>query len=220
MNKTESRSAVEAISGSVTTALAMTAIAAFGDGGGPLAIAAALLPILAAAPAGVRQKARLDAALEDIHTALAEHQDRFAQLTDQQFSLINQSIAALLQTTNEDKINLLKRAVVNSLDAQPMLDQEVVFLGRIVRDISVDETRFLVENYSYQWIWNGNDPPPLLTENVLHVVPNTLDSSVLLGLQTLGLVSSPSENIDSMGFMTFSPMVAKLLTLVVSKPAA
>lgn len=218
MRKSESKSTLEAISGSATTALAMTAVAAFGGGGNTVAIAAALLPILAGAPASARQKARLDTALADIHAALAEQQDRLAQLTDQQFTLINQSIAALLQTTNEEKINLLKQAVVNSLDAQPMLDQEVVFIGRIVRDISVDETRFLVENYSYQWIWNGMEPPPLPTENVLHVAPNTLDSSVLLGLQTLGLVSGPSENIGSMGFMTFSPMVSKLLTLIVRKP--
>ena len=130
--------AVERASGHVATEAVFTLVGALS--GSPLA---ALLPVLANSLASERQQKRVEDALIQIETTLNAHAEALRNLTDSQYKLINEAILALLQTTNAEKIEYLRRAVHNSLViGGGILAQEAVVLARIVRDISADEADF------------------------------------------------------------------------------
>ena len=201
--------AIERIAGNLPVEGSLPAIAALA--GGPLA---ALLPPLAKTLAAERQRNRVEAALVDIEATLRQHSDHLSLLTDQQYKFINEAVLALLHTTDEKKIALLKLVVRNGLKMSQMPDHDSVFLTRIVRDISAEEAYFLMQNFGKQRIWLNDTPQPQAEESTLSVGPETSDGQIVLGLITLGLVTTAEPTWDDSGLLKYSPIVAKLLAIL------
>ena len=202
-------SATEVIAGGLPVQGTLTVVAALA--GGPLA---ALLPVLANTLAAGRQRKRVDAALADIERTLVVHQEKLNCLTDEQYKFANEVVLALLHTTDEEKIKLLKRAVRNGLDLAEMSGHDFVYLSRIIRDISAQEANFLTKNFGIQRIWLNETPMPEQEASTIAVDPRTTDGQIVSGLITLGLVSTAEPTWDDSGLLKYSPMVAKLLAVL------
>lgn len=202
-------STLEQVAGSLPVEAALTVVAA--AAGMPLA---ALLPVLAKSLAAERQKQRVESTLQTMNDVLALHEAQLAALTDQQYKFINEAVLALLHTTNQSKMDLLRNVVQNSLSAAELPDQEAVFLSRIVRDISAEEAQFLIANFSYERIWLNEGAPGESERTTLAVKPNTPSGQVVLGLLTLGLVGAAEPTYDDTGLLRFTPLAAKLIALL------
>ena len=202
-------SLIERVSGSLTAEAALTAIAAVS--GTPLA---ALLPILGKSLAAERQRQRVESTLVEINDMLQRHKSLIAAITDQQYKFVNEAILALLHTTNQEKMALLSNVVQNGLTCNDLPDQEAVFLSRIVRDISADEANFLLQNFSYHRIWLNEIEPDEQEVKTLNIKPATPQGHIVLGLITLGLVTTAEPTYDDSGLLRFTPLVAKLIALL------
>ncbi|MDT9002439.1 hypothetical protein RQP53_24370 [Paucibacter sp. APW11] len=145
---------------------------------------------------------------------LERHEEQLENLTDQQFKLINETVLALLHTTSEEKMALLRNAVQNGMTAAELPSQEAVFLSRIIRDISFEEADFLLRNFEYDRIWLNETTHAGDERNTLVVKPSTTDGHVVLGLVTLGLITTAEPTYDDSGHLKFSPLVAKLIALL------
>jgi len=200
---------VEAIAGGLPVQATLTAVAALA--GRPLA---ALLPVLTNTLAAGRQRKRVESALADIESELLAQQEKLSRLTDAQYKFMNEVVLTLLHTTDERKIELLKRAVRNGLDLSEMPDQDSVYLSRIIRDISAQEAEFLARNFRMQRIWLNETPMPEQEASTIAVDPSTTDGQIVAGLITLGLVSTAEPTWDDSGLLKYSPMVAKLLAVL------
>ena len=207
-------SKLEKAAGSLTVQAALTAVAA--AAGTPLA---ALLPVLATTLAAGRQKQRVVATLTEMNDILAKHESQLVVLTDQQYKFINEAVLALLHTTNESKMEFLRNVVHNGLSTPEMADHEAVFLSRVVRDISAEEAQFLVESFRHERIWLNESEPGESQRPTLAVKPNTPEGQVVLGLLTLGLVTTAEPTYDETGLLRFTPFAAKLIALL-RKPDA
>lgn len=202
-------SVLERIAGSLPTEAALTAIGVVA--GTPLT---ALLPILAKSLAAERQKERVATTLQEMNLLLEQHSTQLAHLTDEQYKFINEALLTLLHTTNVSKMGYLKNVVYNGLSAPELSDQEAVFLSRIVRDISADEAQFLITNFAYQRLWLNDSEPGKSEYTTFAVKPNTREGKIVLGLVTLGLVTTAEPTWDDSGLLRFTPMVAKLIALL------
>lgn len=202
-------SALERIAGSLPAEAILTAIAAVTAN--PLA---ALLPVLTNSLAAERHKRRFEATLWEIYQVLAQHEAQLAHLTDQQYKFINEAVLTLSQTTNEYKMSFLRNVVHNSLSATELPDQEAIFLSRIVRDISAEEAQFLLANFSFERLWLNESEPAKSEWATLAVKPNSPSGLVVLGLMTLGLVTTAEPTWDDTGLLRFTPLVGKLITLL------
>ncbi len=207
-------SMLEKTAGSLPVEAALTTFAAVA--GAPLA---ALLPVLGKSLASERQKQRVETTLLEINEVLLKHEAQLATLTDQQYKFINEAVLALLHTTNEGKMGFLRNVVHNSLSASGISDQDAVFLSRVVRDISANEAQFLIANFGYSRIWLNESEPGENEQSTFAVKPNTLSGQVVLGLLTLGLLTTAEPTWDDTGLLRFTPFAAKLIALL-RKPEA
>lgn len=160
MSTLSAPSSIEKIAGHSAVESALTVVAALA--GGPVA---PLLPILAKSLASERQKERVEQCLRDIDEVLIAQGDAIKNLSDHQYKLINETVLTTLHTTNLEKLKYLRQVVKNTLNFKELLDAEAVVLSRVIRDISAEEIKFLLENFQNQRIQVGS-----LDENV----PNTL----------------------------------------------
>ena len=200
---------VEKVAGSLPIEGALTAIAA--AAGTPLA---ALLPVLAKSLAAERQKQRVERTLREMNAVLQAHSAELSLLTDQQYKFINEAVLALLHTTSEEKMAYLKNVVANGLKVVNLPDQEAVFLSRIVRDISAEEAQFLIANFGFERIWLNDSEPGEKTRKTLAVKPSTQEGRIVLGLVTLGLVTTAEPTWDDSGLLRFTPLAGKLIALL------
>src|SRR5256885_1203182 len=98
MNDPLQPSGVEKVAGNLATEAALTVVAALA--GGPLA---PLLPVLAKSLAASRQQQRVQQALVDVRQTLEAHEAQIRDLTDEQYKLLNESVLAILNTTQAEK---------------------------------------------------------------------------------------------------------------------
>lgn len=200
---------VEQVAGSLPAEAALTVIAAFT--GGPLA---ALLPVLSNSLAARRQQARVEAALSDIQQVLAGQQAKIHDLSDEQYKIINEAVLALLHTTQVEKLAYLRRVVQNALTYRGMDPRESVLLSRIVRDISSQETEFLLRAFMFNGVQlTASTEQDEVNLNVIRVDPASTDALNVSGLLSLGLLHSPETGWDG-GTMRFTSIVAKLFALL------
>jgi hypothetical protein len=204
---------LERITGSTVTEAAMTFIGALS--GGPLA---ALLPVLSNSLASTRQRGRIEEALAEINRMLTEHQFAVNNLTDAQYKLLNEAILVVLHTTDEEKLSYLRRVVCNSLDHQDIVPLEAAVLSRIVRDISAAEADFVVRNFHFERIWLNTTVNDDGNHKVFTVDPSSPDAVIVTGLVSLGLLLSASSTYAGLGMLSWSPITAKLLS-VLREPA-
>jgi len=202
--------ALERLSGNLTTQSALTVIAAVA--GGPLA---PLLPILSTSLAASRQQRRIEAELDAIQRLLAERPQAIENLSDEQYKLVNEAVLAVLQTTHAAKLKLLRNVVQNSLTLEGVQSREAMMLSRIIRDISAEETDFLLRTFQYQGIRILEITTDSKTNNdILNISPASSDALNVSGLLSLGLLTPAGSKIGDMGVMRFSGIVAKVIALL------
>ena len=200
---------LERVAGGMPTNATLTAIgAAIGT---PLT---SLLPVLSQTLAAQRQQQRIETALQDIDATLRQHEDALQSLSDEQYKFINEAIVALLSTTSVQKMILLRNAVKNGITNKDLPSHEAAFLGRVVRDISAEEALFLMQNFAYERIWLSEMDPAESEKSTLAVKPNTNDGQVVLGLISLGLITTAEPTWDDSGLLRYTPFAAKVIALL------
>jgi hypothetical protein len=196
---------IEKHAGSVVAQGALAALAA--QVATPLA---ALLPVLANSLAAERHKKRVENALSEIDAQLREHSDVLQSLSDDQFKFVNEVVLAVLQTTEDEKLAYLKRAISNGLRTDADLGYSAQ-LSRILRDIAAAEIRFLIENFQFERIVFDVEPG---TDRGLRVNGGSSQEIAVTGLIALGLIVPAGSTIKTSGAYRFSLLVAKLVALV------
>jgi hypothetical protein len=212
MSTIEEPTGLEKVSGSTVIASVMSLISAVS--GNPIA---ALLPVLTSSLASGRHKTRVEKALKEIDANLREHEEQLRNLNDAQYRLLNEAIVAVLQTTDEAKLNYLRRAVENSLALGDLEPHDSVMLSRIIRDISAEEVKFLLDSFQYERI-ALSDSDDRRESNVLQVRRATDEEKLAIGLFTLGVLSTGESTYGDMGRWMFTPIVAKLIALLKGSP--
>ena len=203
-------SALERVSGSLATEAGLTAIGAVA--GGALA---PLLPVLAKSLASERQRKRVEAALTEIARTLERHEGAIRTLSDAQYKLINETVLTLLQTTQKEKLHHLRAVVANTLSESELLPEEASILSRVVRDISVQEIKFLLASFKYVAVALSEQDQPKEGpgSEVLYVHPGSREALAVSGLLSLGLVVAGGPTWDITP-LNFTRIVAKLIALL------
>ena len=197
---------LEKVTDSLVSQVGITAIAAYAAT--PLA---ALLPLLSGTLASGRHKKRIEKALIEINKTLQDHAEKLENLSDAQYKIINECVLTILQTTEEEKIQILKRTVQNNIENETIPAGYVTQISRILRDITPDEIKYLVKNQKYKKIIF--DEETQINEELI-VATGTDDAILVSGLIALGLVVPRSSTIDNLGCYTFSPLVKKIINTI------
>lgn len=187
----EDQSNVEKIAGSLTVNSVLTMIATYAPSMGtmPLVYLSALLPILSASMAGARHAKRMESAFKDIDIKLRGMQSQIASISDAQYKFINESIITLSHTTDDNKISLLKAAIVNGVKDHNISDHEASIVSRVIRDISWLEAMKLIEVCNYKdVIYLPENGGATIGTDSLFIKDNSVDSEVINGLINLGLL--------------------------------
>ena len=201
---------LERATGSLVADSTLTVVAALA--GGPLV---ALLPVLSKSLAAGRQRERVETAVLEVQAILIEHEAQLMALTDEQYKLINESILAMLATTQAEKLTLLRNAVKNTLSTSDFNPQESVVLSRVIRDISVQEVNFLLVAFAYQGVELTRSAKGEISDNtILQVNPDSNNALNVAGFVSLGLLSPSESNVGSLGVLRFTRIAAKVLALL------
>ena len=206
MNEASQPTDLERIAGGLLVEAAATVIAALA--GGPLA---ALLPVLSKSLAATRQRQRVESYLREIAVVLESHAAALRELTDEQYKIVNEAILASLQTTQEEKFQMLRRVVANTLGTHNIHPQEAVLLSRIVRDISAEEALFVVQNYAFELI-QIIDSNTEHEANVLQVTKGSPNELLVNGLLSIGVLTPGQPTFGQL--LRFSQVTAKLIALL------
>jgi len=199
---------IEKISGSPLTTIAATIVATTGAAAAPYL--APLLPVLVKIPAAIRHKKRIEDAIENIEADLADQKERLQNLTDGQYEFVVATIAAIFSTVEQEKIDLLKRAIRNSLSESFERD-EPQFLSRVIRDISPAEAKFLLHAINFRVIHVGNQSQ---NSKALNVAPNSPEKVLVNGLVSLGLLGQSDSVYLEVSSYDLSPIAWKVAALL------
>lgn len=206
MKKLREASGVEKTAGSITVEGVATVIAAVA--GGPLA---ALLPVLSNSLAGERLRRRIEAHLTEMSRELEAQQEAIRNLTDAQYKLINEAVLAFLQTTQAEKLEILRTVVRRSLVAHDVEPQEAIMLSRIIRDITAEEATFVIDHFSYRYVLISDQSVPPAADT-LYVQPGSPDELIVAGLASLGVLSVGQPTYGQA--LRFSKITGKLIVLL------
>jgi hypothetical protein len=207
MKENAKETALERVAGSLVIEGAATLVAA--AVGSPLA---ALLPVLTNALANGRHRARLESTLSQMNATLEANVEKLQSLSDEQYKVVNEAILAAFQTLDSQKLDYLKRVVRNGLDQQDLVPQEAAAISRIVRDISAEELRFVVEHADVRRIQVAKEF--LQEEGILRIPSDSPTALIVLGLISLGLLMPGEPTYDDSDLYRFSGLKDKLLALV------
>ena len=200
-------SKLEKITGSLAAGVTGTTVAALGSSITPLA---AFVPFLLQSLATKRQSERIDNALKEINAILESHGDAIRDLSDPKYKLVGESISAVFQTVDKVKIDFLKNAIDRAITSPEITDKNVDYLSRIIRDISVSEAKFLIDNFKYEKVFFGEGAG---SDKTLAIRHGSEDEIIASGLINMGLLYSKVPTFDSVKF-EFSPIVVKLIALI------
>lgn len=210
MIKQKPPSTLEMVSGNLITEATLTAIAAIA--GGPLA---ALLPALSNSLAAERQRMRVEESLAAMNELLVSQAARVKAMSDEQYKVVNESVLAILQTTQEQKLKLLRNAVANALSEDIGDARAASIISRIIRDISADEAAFLVRAFEFDGVQPiATTPGQSFEDNILRIDPKSDDYLNLSGLLSLGVLTPAESAWDSIGIMRFTSVAAKVIALL------
>lgn len=204
----EDKSKLEKVAGTLATRTASTAIGIIGATATPLA---AFVPFLVDTLASGRQTKRLEAAFQMIESTLKAHDELLANLTDDQYKVINEGISSALYTINEEKLNYLVSVITNTVEEPSSCDGVSDHLSRVIRDISADEIVFLLNNINYVGVAVTDDQ--VNNPDLLQISPGSKEELLLTGLMHLGLVYAKDTTWDFQVYK-WSPIVERLVTLL------
>ncbi|NMG29352.1 hypothetical protein [Aromatoleum evansii] len=206
MKKLPGPTRLEKTAGSLPVEGVATIIAAIA--GGPLA---ALLPVLSNSLAGERLRRRIEAHLTEVSRELQEQREALRNLSDAQYKLLNEAVLAFLQTTQAEKLEILRTVVRRSLVAHDVEPQEAIMLSRIIRDITAEEAQFVVEHFSNRFVLISDQSVPPAAET-LYVQPGSRDELIVAGLASLGVLSVGQPTYGQA--LRFSQITGKLIVLL------
>ena len=215
-------SRLENVAGSPLSEVALTAATAAASAA--LATMAAstllpLIPVLAKTFAAGRQERRMNQNLQAMEQVLIQHGAELERLSDEQYALINEVVLAAMGSTNDTKLAYLRNAVQNVLSLPELRPQEVVVLGRVVRDMSADEARFLMDHQGVERISIGLSDATS-TPDHHNVDPDSDEALCVYGLLSLGVLTPGEAMYDTMGLLGFSRLAPKLVALLGTPTAA
>jgi len=208
----EAKTALEVLFGSLITEAAGTVLAMHT----PLA---ALLPVLTNSFAAHRFEKRIEATLVEINAELQTLRDKVDKFSDAQFRLTVGIVKTIVETIDDEKLRLLKAAVLNVARSDHLESFEAQLFTRILRDISAAEIAFLAKHRNVSWFSFAS---PRDADSTFYINSATLDGTLARGLINLGLlVRAPSEGLMSdAGGYSVAPFAVKLLELIVGGGAA
>ena len=234
--KFEKKTTLEKVTGSLPVTIATSAIGAFAGG-----IPGAILPILTNSLAHQRHIARIEKAINDILIVLDKHQYELENIKDSQYKIISESISCIYSTVDDGKVELLKKAVKNTLSYQDLSNEESEKISRIIRDISVSEAKFLVERslnekpYDHitilknaplqkpQKMQSGSNtvslsitlvsPDDYVKNNSLCIRDKSKTCQMITDLQNLGVIMSTGSHEDGEAY-SFTPISAKVSNIL------
>ena len=203
----EDKSNLEKVTGSLSVGVAGTAVAVLGTSITPLA---AFVPFLLQSLATKRHSERLDKALNDINEILKSHGEEIKNINDYQYKLISEVVSAVFNTVDSEKIEFLKSVINNTVNNEELNKKNTEYLSRILRDISISEINFLIDNFKYEHIFFSAGKN---TNTVLHIKPGSETEVIASGLINLGLIYSKNPTFDVTKYV-FSPIVPRLIALL------
>jgi hypothetical protein len=209
MSNSKTPTRLEKVTGSVATESALTILSAVV--GGTLT---PLLPVLTKSLASERQKARIEGALSEMNQLLEAQGEKIQHLSDEQYKVINETVLALLQTTQTEKLIYLRSAVENVLGIKELHHDEAVIISRIIRDISAEEAAFVVNAFKYDGVQLFLPEKEITSDNVLRVDPKSKDALIVSGLLSLGLLVPGESTFGGPNVLRLSTVVAKLIVLL------
>lgn len=182
MNK---KSDLEKYAGS-TIATSITALVAASGG----TYLAPLVPVLLNSLANNRYQKRVEEALKDINHRLEQNESAVRDMSDAQFKLTGEIISIAIRTIDQDKLDLLKIAVVRTLDLTDINEHDAEITSRVLRDITVREFRFLYDLSRFTEISVFNPSLENFKKRNGQVVyePNSQEDQLLHGLVNLGVI--------------------------------
>jgi hypothetical protein len=202
---------IEKIAGSPLVAAGADVTAALiGAAFPPFGILSSALPTLLTAPAAQAFKRRVEAAFAEINEYIGRHEEAIQNLTDGQFDFIIATLDTVRRTGDERKMEFLKTAIKNGLE-EPFEHYEAQLISRIFRDISYEETRFLLD--SLKWGTVNVIDKPIGGLTISHDSPERL---IVAGLASIGILMQSDTialEVNSYQFSSIAPKVAKLLTV-------
>ena len=201
----EKESNLEKAAGSLTASTLMTVISACS--GMPVS---SLLSPLTDSLAGDRYKERIKKEIKIINTELEKHKDMIKNLSDAQYKLINETTLTIFQTVDENKLEYLRNTIFNCLHRSDITHTDSYILSRIIRDISVDELRYILSKGFCDLTFSSLDGTNAID-------PESEEGELVTGLISLGLIVPKGSTIDEIGIYIFSPIVVDLLDLVKNK---
>jgi hypothetical protein len=211
----EKSTALEKLTGNVTTQASLTALAAIV--GSPLA---ALLPLLAGTLAAGRHSQRVEKALVRFEHILKAHLHKLDALTDPQYKLINEIVLAVLQNTEDEKFEYLRRAMISGLEHSELGHTIAAQVSRALRDMTAGELSFVVAHYG-KVIMIGPDSGRIVTDfrNVtegrdLVIDRNSNDMIYVSGLMGLGVLNPAGSTFDDSGKYIFAKFCETLKAFI------
>lgn len=155
--------------------------------------AVALLPVLASSGAAALMQKRVEAAITELNSQLANKTEQLASLSDAQFKLICELMATLQRTNDEQKLEYLKTVVLNGVRATNLTNEKAYIVSRIIRDISVLEIDFLLVAAKHSRIHavpSEQDGSLAIREPAAYTVENnTVNLTMISALRSLGLIT-------------------------------
>lgn len=201
------KSSLEKVTESTITQSSVTALAAIL--GGPVA---ALLPLLTSTLAHGRHKARVEAALIELESKLFKLGDKIETISDAQYKFINECVITMSHSPDDDKVQFLLDAAVNSSAHDRLNLHEAGLISRILRDITVEELSLLIECNGSKLIFNDTQ-----LDGCINIDRSSIDYEKATGLIGLGLLSKGQAEgtWDDHGEYIYTNIAKKIIELLI-----
>jgi signal transduction protein with GAF and PtsI domain len=177
--------------------------------------AAGILPTLLSSAANTRMEKRIEEAIEDLERQVSSIQEQVATMNDAQYKLVCETLSHLQRTNDPEKIEYLKRAVLNGVKANDLTSEKAYIISRIVRDVSAVEIDFIMAAAKYLRIRlevpNQDGSIPITDQTTYTVAEGYANQTIIAGLRSLGLLKE-DETWDS-GYQ-LTPLAFALITLL------
>lgn len=177
----------------------------------PFGLVASLLPAFSGLPAARRFKQRIEEALADLNDMLQEQKEQLQILTDAQYEFVTATLQTLLETADQEKIELLKNAIRNGIQ-EPFEMSEAKMAARILRDISFHEANFAIDH-----VKDGRFMicSARIAQKAFHVDHESEERLLVSGLASIGVLMQSDTiglEVNSYEWSRIAPKITRLLT--------
>jgi hypothetical protein len=212
----EEKSLIEKVATHPATQVAMTLVAV----ANPAVAAGALLPVLTGALGYIEAERRIKAWNADVDARLRLMSDHLNRFSEAQWRLTIGIIQTAQSTVEQEKLRMLKAAVLNVAGSDYIEHFEAQEFTRILRDASAADIAFLAQHRGvreFTFHQGGT-----LREGLVRINLDGSENSIARNLITLGILTrSPDEGTAAdVGAYLVAPFVPSLLRLIEDTPVA